>query len=72
MAAFNSATSADLLASLNETSAARKKDETEDRFLTLLVTQLKNQDPLNPLANSEVSTQLAQKASLRPWKSRAI
>lgn len=32
----------------------------QDRFLTLLVTQLRNQDPLNPLANSELTSQLAQ------------
>jgi len=31
-----------------------------DRFLTLLVTQLRNQDPLNPLDNAQVTTQLAQ------------
>jgi flagellar basal-body rod modification protein FlgD len=54
------ATNTNPLASLTQQPAARKADETEDRFLTLLVTQLKNQDPLNPLANSEVTTQLAQ------------
>lgn len=32
----------------------------EDRFLTLLVAQLKNQDPLNPLDNAQVTSQLAQ------------
>lgn len=35
-------------------------DETQDRFLKLLVTQMQNQNPLNPLDNSEVTTQLAQ------------
>lgn len=35
-------------------------DAGQDRFLKLLVTQLKNQDPLNPLANSELTSQLAQ------------
>lgn len=34
--------------------------DTQDRFLTLLVTQLKNQDPLNPLDNAQVTSQLAQ------------
>lgn len=34
--------------------------EMEDRFLTLLMTQIKNQDPLNPLDNAQVTTQLAQ------------
>src|SRR5262245_54146433 len=31
-----------------------------DRFLTMLVAQLKNQDPLNPLDNAQVTTQMAQ------------
>jgi flagellar basal-body rod modification protein FlgD len=39
------------------TSAAQ---DASDRFLTLLVTQMKNQDPLNPLDNAQVTTQLAQ------------
>ena len=34
--------------------------QTEERFLTLLVTQMRNQDPLNPLDNAQVTTQLAQ------------
>lgn len=32
----------------------------QDRFLKLLVTQLKNQDPLNPLDNAAVTTQMSQ------------
>lgn len=32
----------------------------EDRFLKLLVTQMKNQDPLNPLDNAQVTSQMAQ------------
>ena len=35
-------------------------DDVQDRFLKLLVTQMKNQDPLNPLDNAQVTTQLAQ------------
>ena len=31
-----------------------------DRFLTMLVAQLKNQDPLNPMDNAQVTTQMAQ------------
>lgn len=34
--------------------------EQEDRFLKLLVTQMKNQDPLNPLDNAQVTSQMAQ------------
>lgn len=32
----------------------------EDRFLKLLVTQLKNQDPLNPMDNAQTTSQMAQ------------
>ncbi len=32
----------------------------QDRFLKLLVTQMRNQDPLNPMDNAQVTTQLAQ------------
>ncbi|NYT35526.1 flagellar basal body rod modification protein [Allopusillimonas soli] len=35
-------------------------DDVQDRFLTLLVTQLQNQDPLNPMDNAEVTSQMAQ------------
>lgn len=34
--------------------------DAEDRFLMLLTTQLKNQDPLNPLDNAQMTSQLAQ------------
>ena len=36
------------------------KDATEDRFLKLLIAQMKNQDPLNPLDNAAVTSQMAQ------------
>ena len=53
--------SASLLASVNGTkSASDKTNEAQDRFMTLLVTQMKNQDPLNPLDNAQVTSQLAQ------------
>lgn len=32
----------------------------QDRFMTLLVAQMKNQDPLNPMDNAQVTSQLAQ------------
>jgi flagellar basal-body rod modification protein FlgD len=35
-------------------------EESQDRFLKLLVTQMKNQDPLNPLDNAQVTSQMAQ------------
>jgi flagellar basal-body rod modification protein FlgD len=49
-------TAASLLASTAPSSAS----ETEDRFLTLLVAQMQNQDPLNPVDNAQVTTQMAQ------------
>lgn len=35
-------------------------EETQDRFMTLLVTQMRNQDPMNPLDNAQVTSQFAQ------------
>jgi len=32
----------------------------QDRFMTLLIEQLKNQDPLNPMDNSEMTSQMSQ------------
>lgn len=40
--------------------AATSATDIQDRFLTLLVTQLKNQDPLSPMDNAQVTTQLSQ------------
>jgi flagellar basal-body rod modification protein FlgD len=40
--------------------SANATTETEDRFLKLLVTQLKNQDPLNPMDNAQMTSQMAQ------------
>ncbi len=34
--------------------------DTENRFLTMLVAQLKNQDPLNPMDNAAITSQMAQ------------
>ncbi|CNE34647.1 flagellar hook assembly protein FlgD [Yersinia nurmii] len=39
---------------------AGSSEEMQNSFLTLLVAQLKNQDPTNPLQNNELTTQLAQ------------
>lgn len=55
--------SAEAYAALNgigSTKTATVAEEAENRFLTLLVTQMQNQDPLNPLDNAEVTSQLAQ------------
>lgn len=43
-------------------SSATSKNEagSEDRFLKLLVAQMQNQDPLNPMDNAQVTSQMAQ------------
>src|SRR3954471_7435019 len=41
-------------------SAASDAAVTSDRFLKLLVAQMKNQDPLNPMDNAQVTSQMAQ------------
>lgn len=40
--------------------SASAVSETQDRFLKLLITQMKNQDPLNPMDNAQVTSQMAQ------------
>ncbi|MFB9869478.1 flagellar hook assembly protein FlgD [Vreelandella sulfidaeris] len=40
--------------------SARQSDELRNSFMTLLITQLQNQDPLKPMENSEMTSQLAQ------------
>jgi flagellar basal-body rod modification protein FlgD len=52
------ATTAATSGATSDTAQAAK--DAADRFLTLLVAQLKNQDPLNPLDNAQVTTQMAQ------------
>ena len=45
--------------------ASKSSNETQDRFLNLLVAQMKNQDPLNPLDNAQVTSQLAQLSTVQ-------
>ena len=51
-----------LLAAVNPTGATTKSsvDAAQDRFMKLLITQMKNQDPLNPMDNAAVTSQFAQ------------
>lgn len=52
-----------LFESLNTTQKAKTSsavDDAQTRFLRLLTTQLKNQDPLNPMDNAQMTSQLAQ------------
>jgi flagellar basal-body rod modification protein FlgD len=54
----------DLMSTMNTQPAATTGvDDVEadtNKFMTLLVTQLKNQDPMNPLDNAQLTSQLAQ------------
>lgn len=40
-------------------------NDTQDRFLKLLVTSLQNQDPLNPMDNAQVTSQIAQLSTVQ-------
>ena len=42
------------------TVATQNQAGAEDRFLKLLVAQMQNQDPLNPMDNAQVTSQMAQ------------
>lgn len=55
--------SPDVLAAINGSAGTGKANaavEGQDRFLKLLTTQLRNQDPLNPMDNAQMTSQLAQ------------
>lgn len=60
----NTTTSAaqDILAALAKKTTTKKTavEDSQNRFLTLLTTQLKNQDPLSPMDNAQMTSQLAQ------------
>lgn len=47
-------------ASGSSATAAADEAGSEDRFLKLLVTQLQNQDPLKPMDNAQMTSQIAQ------------
>ncbi|ADQ83986.1 flagellar hook assembly protein FlgD [Methylovorus sp. MP688] len=52
----------DLLTTMNtrKSSSGSSASDVQDRFMTLLITQMKSQDPLNPMDNAQVTSQLAQ------------
>jgi flagellar basal-body rod modification protein FlgD len=65
LSATSATSAAEVFSKINGTSASSKAStgtaaDLENRFLTLLMTQIKNQDPLNPLDNAQVTAQLAQ------------
>ena len=57
---------ANVLANINTRNkpVAKADEDMGARFLTLLTTQLKNQDPLSPMENAEVTSQLAQMSTV--------
>jgi flagellar basal-body rod modification protein FlgD len=68
-ATSNSTPHSELINQLNNAVASKgaSKSNTQalqDRFLTLLVTQLKNQDPTDPMDNAELTMQLAQMSTV--------
>ena len=62
MSTVNSATASDVVAKLQKNTAAStsKTTEAQSNFLKLLTEQLKNQDPLSPMDNAQMTSQLAQ------------
>lgn len=56
-AVYDAINAANTASSTKTTSAASSQ---QDQFLKLLTTQLQNQDPLNPLDNAQMTSQLAQ------------
>ena len=60
VSAINSQTTTTAPTAATAATAAKTAADTQDRFLTLLVAQMKNQDPLNPMDNAQVTSQMAQ------------
>ncbi len=60
MTTTTSSTSATLAASTATGNKSTSTTDASDRFLKLLVTQMQNQDPLNPMDNAQVTSQMAQ------------
>ena len=58
--ATSSATASGNAAALASQVSGANEAGSQDRFLKLLVTQLKNQDPLSPMDNAELTSQIAQ------------
>ena len=58
----NTRTAADIYSGLNVNteSATSSQAASTDKFLKMLVAQMQNQDPLNPMDNAQMTSQLAQ------------
>ena len=71
LGATSAATNAAKSTSGTALSDATLKQLGRDEFLTLLVTQLRNQDPLNPAKDTEFIAQLAQFSQLQETRNLA-
>lgn len=60
MAITPTAAATDTTAATSLTASSTDASATSDRFLKLLVAQMQNQDPLNPMDNAQVTSQMAQ------------
>jgi flagellar basal-body rod modification protein FlgD len=60
MTITTSSVSSTSAASTSSTSSTSSTAGSEDRFLKLLVAQMQNQDPMNPMDNAQVTSQMAQ------------
>ena len=60
MTTVSSVSNATTTAAASSAANANSPENMEDRFLKLLVAQIKHQDPLSPLDNSQVTSQMAQ------------
>ncbi len=58
--ALNNTSTASAGASSSSAASTTTAAATSDRFLKLLVTQMQNQDPLNPTDNAQITSQMAQ------------
>jgi flagellar basal-body rod modification protein FlgD len=61
---INSASAAQAALETNSKSTGNTANVSTNEFLKLLVTQLQNQDPMNPMDNSEFLTQLSSFSSM--------
>lgn len=59
-AVTNTSTTAATGTAASTASAASDPNAAQDRFLKLLVAQLNNQDPMNPMDNAQMTSQMAQ------------